>query len=95
MPFRGYTHACKPLWKLETPIANNRHAANLAPALQKLACTFQLMWFLEVAQAVKLQVLKSRKNRGPMESPGSGVKLDARNLPSSDLRPDPSGGLGI
>jgi hypothetical protein len=51
------------------------------------------MQFLEVAQVVKLQILQSRKDRGPMKSPGSGIEPDTRDLPSSDPRPDPSWGI--
>ena len=51
------------------------------------------MRFLEVAQAVKLQILQSRKDRGPMKSPGSGIEPDTRDLPSSDPLPDPSRGI--
>src|SRR5664279_917677 len=93
MPFRGDTHTCMPLFKRESPIANYRHVTNLTPALQRLTRASQLMRFLEMAQAVKLQILQSRKDRGPMKSPGSGIELDTRDLPSSDPRPDPSCGI--
>ena len=86
-------HTCMPLCKRESTIANYRHATNLTPALQRLTRTSQLMRFLEVAQAVKLQILQSRKDRGPMKSPGSGIEPDTRDLPSSDPRPDPSWGI--
>ena len=46
-----------------------------------------------MAGSVKLQVVQSRKDRGPMKSPGSGIELDAWDLPRSDARPDASGGI--
>src|ERR1035437_2933284 len=87
MPFRGPRAPVGHFGSDESPIANYRHATNLTPALQKLTCTSQLMRSSAVAQSVNLQVLQSRKDRGPMKSPGSGIEPDTRDLPSSDPRP--------